>query len=58
MDHIHMDEQIYRFWKLERNAARGFTPFILDDADLGNLPPIQRFVQLDTPQADLVGKRY
>jgi hypothetical protein len=53
-----MDEQIYRFWKLERNAARGFTPFILDDADLGNLPPIQRFVQLDTPQADLVGKRY
>jgi hypothetical protein len=58
MGHIHMDEQIYRFWKLERNAARGFTPFVLDYADLGDLSPIQRLVQLDTPQADLVGKRH
>jgi len=53
-----MDEQIYRFWKLERNAAGGFTPFILNNADLGHLSSIQRFVQLDTTQADLVGKRY
>jgi hypothetical protein len=53
-----MDEQVYRFWELERNAARGSTPFIVDYADLGNLSPFQRSVQLDTPQADLVGKRY
>jgi hypothetical protein len=53
-----MDEQIYRFWKLERNAARGFTPSVIDDADFGNLSPIQRFVQLHTTQADLVGERH
>jgi len=53
-----MDEQIYRFWKLERNATGGFTPIIIDDADLGGLSPIQRSIQLDTPQADLVGKRH
>jgi hypothetical protein len=53
-----MDEQIYRFWKFERNAAGGFTPFIIDYADFGNLSPIQRSIQLDTSQADIVGKRY
>jgi hypothetical protein len=53
-----MDEQIYRFWKLERNAARGFTPSVIDDADLGDLSPVQRSIQLDTTQADLVGKRH
>jgi hypothetical protein len=53
-----MDEQIYRFWKFERDAAGGSTPIIVDYADLGNLSPIQRPVQLDTPQADLVGECY
>jgi len=35
-----MDEQIYRFWKFERNATGGFTPIIIDYADLGSLSPI------------------
>ena len=58
MDHFYLDEQVYRFWKFERNAARGFTPFVLDNADFGHLPSIQRAIQLDTPQANLVCKRY
>ena len=53
-----MDEQVHSFWKFERNAARGFTPIIIDDADFGDLSPIQRSVQLDTPQADFVGECY
>jgi hypothetical protein len=53
-----MDEQIYRFWKFERNAARGFTPSVLDYADLGDFPSIQRFDQLDTSKANPVGKRH
>jgi hypothetical protein len=51
-----MDEQVYRLWKLERTRARGPASFVANDANGYGLSPIQRLVQLYSPQTDFLGE--